>query len=451
MMSLASGDEGNGKGQFSFPACWKDNAIMQLQFAMFRSRDLDTEDYDAKMKFWKDLIGNYLEFAGRPIFSLRDLQLQFMRGVQLPACLDTVIMEMQQRKQIRYRSEFEHDPANSWSAWLVNSLVKRPLSWSWAKIKYSVVAEDLEASSLVEWVHLDVLNNICELITEKVLSENSGKLLHFDAFKSLCKSQEVRIHSDNDFRACLLALNVRQIIGLEFKTEKGLRQIHLIKIPKKQGDDLNISQEDHAVHNLQNTQAQLLKQLENLEEEIKVNDDKARQYMKENKRQMAKTYLRKRHLLEKNHERRSIALHNIESLLSSVDEAQNSGVVMDAYKIGSNTLKKVLSDSGLKYDNVDEVLADVRDTLDQHREVQDTLSNSVVEGVSQEEDQLEKELRELCGETSKVFINPLINNNDKPEVVITDEEMIAMLQELEVEDGTVSQSSTRAVKTLQGL
>jgi len=133
-------------------------------------------------------------------------------------------------------------------------------------------------------------------------------------------------------------------------------------------------------------------------------------------------------------ERRSLALHNIESLLCSVDEAQNSGVVLDAYKIGSNTLKKVLSDSGLKYDNVDEVLADVRDTLDQHREVQDVLSTSVVEGASQEEDQLERELRELCGESSQSTFGPLINNNEKPEVVITDEEMIAMLQDLEVED-----------------
>ncbi|KAI8036626.1 charged multivesicular body protein 7 [Drosophila gunungcola] len=450
-MSLASGEKENGKVQFSFPASWKDNALMQVQFAMFRSRHLDTEDYDAKMKFWQDLIAQYLKFSGRPIFSLRDLQLQFMRGDQLPACLDTVISEMQQRKQIRSRSEFEHDPANSWGGWLVNSLVKRPLSWSWSKIKHSVVAEDLEASSLVEWIHLDVLNNICELITEKVLRENSGKLLHFDAFKSLCKSQEVRIYSDKDLCVCLLALNVRQIVGLEFQIEKGLRQIHLVKIPKKQGDDLNISQEDHAVHNLQNTQAQLLKQLEDLEEEIKLNDDKARQYLKENKRQMAKSYLRKRHLLEKNHERRSIALHNIESLLSSVDEAQNSGVVLDAYKIGSNTLKKVLSDSGLKYDNVDEVLADVRDTLDQHREVQDVMSNSVVEDVSQEEDQLEKELRELCGESSPAVFSPLIKNNGKAEVVITDEEMISMLQDLEVEDGTVSQSSTRTVKAVQGL
>lgn len=55
--------------------------------------------------------------------------------------------------------------------------------------------------------------------------------MHFDAFKSLCKNQQIRIHSDKDLYVSLLSLNVRHIVGLEFKTEKGLRQIHLVKIP----------------------------------------------------------------------------------------------------------------------------------------------------------------------------------------------------------------------------
>lgn len=49
------------------------------------------------------------------------------------------------------------------------------------------------------------------------------------------------------------------------------------------------------------TQTSLLKQLENLELDIKENEGKAHQYIKENKRQLAKTYLRKKHLMEKNH------------------------------------------------------------------------------------------------------------------------------------------------------
>lgn len=80
-----------------------------------------------------------------------------MRGEQIPACLDTVIAEMEQRKQIRLRSEYESDPMNSWSGWLLNSFVKRPLSQSWLKLKHSIIAEDVGARSLLEYVHVDVM------------------------------------------------------------------------------------------------------------------------------------------------------------------------------------------------------------------------------------------------------------------------------------------------------
>jgi len=102
-----------------------------------------------------------------------------------------VISDMQQTKQIRSRSEFEHDPANSWSGWLVNSLVKRPLSWSWSKIKQSVVGEDLEASSLLEWIHLDVLNVCISLYYTSILqlySTNICCIIHKKSKYTLTKN-----------------------------------------------------------------------------------------------------------------------------------------------------------------------------------------------------------------------------------------------------------------------
>lgn len=151
-------------------------------------------------------------------------------------------------------------------------------------------------------------------------------------------------------------------------------------------------------------------------------------------------------------ERRSIALHNIEILLSNVDEAHHSGIVLDAYKIGSKTLQKVLNESGLKYDNVDEVLADVRETLDHHREVHDVMSSSSADVASHDEDELELELRDLMSETpAATSAQPmnLLSNNNKPEIVIDDENLIAMLDELEVEEGSISQASNRTLESLE--
>ncbi|KAH8419586.1 hypothetical protein KR222_007773 [Zaprionus bogoriensis] len=452
--------------EFEFPTVWKDNSRMKVLFSAFHQRQLSPENYDTKMVFWTDLIKKHCSYFGEANFCLRELQLQFMRGEQIPACLDTVIAHMEQQKQIRLRSEYEYDPLNSWSGWLVNSFVKRPLSRSWRKLKHSIIAEDLSASSLEEWIHLDVLESLCREMDQKVLQQHRGKLLHYEAFKSLCKACQMHIH-DKFLPLCLLTLQTRRLVALEQKIERQSQSIHLIKIPgkfaiykftrqSKVNEDLIITDADHAVHNLEMTQASLLKQLEELEDSIKANDDKARQYVKENKRQLAKTYLRKRRLLEKNHERRSLALHNIDTLLSNVDEARSSGVVLDAYKIGSKTLQKVLNESGLQYDNVDEVLADVREAMDQHREVQEVMSNTV-DVVAQDEDELELELRNLMGEGSTATAAAaaaaaepmnLFNNNDKPEIVIDDEHLIAMLDDLDVEDGTLSQASHKTLESL---
>ncbi|XP_062131748.1 charged multivesicular body protein 7 [Drosophila sulfurigaster albostrigata] len=435
-------EKNNNPRKFEFPPVWEENGKMKELLAAFHSRHISPGNYDAKMIFWTDLIKRYCQHYAKANFSLRELQLQFMRGEQIPACLETVIADMAQRKQIRLRSEYEYDPVNSWSGWLVNSFVKRPLSQSWLKLKHSIVAEDMGARSLVEWIHVDVIQHLCSELETKVLQKNRGKLLHFEGFKSICKNCEMDIH-EICLPLCLITLQVRRLIAIEFKIERQTKSIHLIKIPANDHDSPIISEKDHAMHNLDMTRVGLLKQLEELEEEIKVNDTKARQYVKENKRQLAKTYLRKRRLLEKNHERRSIALHNIETLLSNVDEAQNTGVVLDAYKIGSKTLQNVLNESGLKYDNVDEVLADVRDTIDQHREVQDALSNSNADGAFVDEDDLEKELKELLGEKEAVLPNISFSNNNKPEIVIDDAELLAMLDNLEVADETISHASFR--------
>ncbi|KAM8708035.1 hypothetical protein ACLKA7_015067 [Drosophila subpalustris] len=420
---------------------------MKELLAAFHPRHLSPANYDTKMTFWTDLIKKHCEYFGKANFSLRELQLQFMRGEQIPACLDTVIAEMEQQKQIRLRSEYEYDPMNTWSGWLLNSFVKRPLSQSWLKLKHSLIAEDVGARSLVEWIHVDVMQSLCKEIEEKVLKKNCGKLLHFEAFKSICKECEVQIH-DNCLYLCLIMLQTRRLIIIDYKMERQTRRIHLIKIPANEHENMVISEADRAMHNLEMTRNSLSNQLEDLEEEIKMNDDKARQYVKENKRQLAKTYLRKRRLLEKNHERRSIALHNIETLLSNVNEAQNNGVVLDAYKIGSKTLQKVLNESGLKYDNVDEVLADVRETLDQHREVQDVMSSSVADIAGPEDADLEKELQELMGEKGTMDGMNSYCNNNKPEIVIDDAQLLAMLDDLEVEDGTISQASLKTLESV---
>lgn len=123
-------------------------------------------------------------------------------------------------------------------------------------------------------------------------------------------------------------------------------------------------------------------------------------------------------------------------------------MVLEAYKYGSKTLKEVLNASNLTYDNVDEVVSDVRETMDNYKELQDTMGNiSFNQTLSQDDDSLEQELRELMGETIDADSNVQKNNNafnesNPTKVEITDAELLAMLEGLEVEQKSPGKNST---------
>lgn len=148
-------------------------------------------------------------------------------------------------------------------------------------------------------------------------------------------------------------------------------------------------------------------------------------------------------------------MHNIETLLSNVHEAKLNGVILDAYKYGSKALQNALEASNLKYDNVDEIVSDVRETMDSYREIQDSLSNVNLEDslTSQfDEDELEQELREIMGEsaimktpTKKTNENNNISVNMPKKVEITDAELLDMLNGLEVEDSSPSKDMSSKV------
>lgn len=145
-----------------------------------------------------------------------------------------------------------------------------------------------------------------------------------------------------------------------------------------------------------------------------------------------------------------MALHNIESLLSNVHEAKLNGVILDAYKFGSKALQNALNVSNLKYDNVEEVVSDVRETMDSFREVQNSLSNANLDNSHNEDDELERELRELMGESNTntpTKISPANNiSSGKPiKVEITDAELLDMLNGLEVEQSTPKKDVSRNI------
>ncbi|XP_055902451.1 charged multivesicular body protein 7 [Eupeodes corollae] len=424
-----------------YPPCWSDDTRMDVLMAPFRLKSVNPENYVSKMIFWQEMITKYCEFNGSPSFNKRQLQVAFHRKNKTPYGLDNVLEEMRNTRKIRTRTEYMYDPENSWTGWAINSFVKKPLWWGVRKVWTAGESDD----ALLDFIQLEVVKKMCnDLII--ILQKHSGKLLHYDEVKTII-SDAINL-SDDGLHICLHTLFCQKKVVLEFTVENNERKIHLVKIPGKTDQNPEISETDRAFHNLQMTQKNLTAQLESLESDIKITDEKARQYLKENKRQLAKTYLRKKHLLEKNYEKRSIALNNVETLLSSVDEAQNNGVILETYKIGSKALQKVLNDSGLKYDNVDEIISDIKEAVDTHDEIQDTIASAHLNEKFDDYD-LEKELRDIVGEEKpdERPAQPAIDNNNMQKIEVTDEELLAMLEGLEVENDSPTKFDPNANET----
>lgn len=127
----------------------------------------------------------------------------------------------------------------------------------------------------------------------------------------------------------------------------------------------------------------------------------------------------------------SKSIHNIETSLMSVEQAQTNREVIGAYKIASAAMKT----NQPNIEEVEDVMNSLYDTMDDHKEVEETLGKSIVQ--TEDEADLEKELEDLMGEADTPAN---VNNNTQaikeqakiPE--ISDNELISLLEGLEVEN-----------------
>ncbi|XP_058980141.1 charged multivesicular body protein 7-like [Musca domestica] len=456
MSSVSSKSQGaKSPKQFQLPAVLNDELRAQALYAPFRERSVNPENYDSKMKFWKDIILEFCLHRGTSTFSKYELLQTFSIGQRVPSCLDTVIGEMQRSGLIRPRLEYEYDPSNGWTGWAVLRFWKNPLH----KIKNAVLSPN-SAQQDHMFVHLTAMKKYCKDL--QAIFENppfSGAIFCYEELKnSIFASTKM---SEDCLVLCLQTLSCQNKIGLHYRQNvdgNNNQIIHLVKIPSASHPSVIINESDIGLHNLHTTRQLLLKQLENLEFQVAENEEKARQYIKENKRLLAKTYLRKKHLLEKSHAKRSDALHNIESLMSNLDDAKHNGVILDAYKYGTKALQEILKSSNLTYDNVEEIVSDLRETIDTNSDLQEIIAKtSTSECLStEEEDELERELKGLFADQAAAS-SPIIPGkapaNDSQitqpqKIEISDAELIAMLDELEVEQKTPANSFSVSEATI---
>lgn len=392
-----------------FPESWKDDAKMGNYFAEFRPYDLNPTNYNAKMRFWKDLICGYCLHKGSSEFSISELKRVFKRKNCSPYCLDKVLEEMAQTADVQEKVDFLEVPQASWSGWAMDLLVKKPIKWGMNKVRVR--------DSLTSYVSKDA-----------VVAQAEGLLLLFERSCDVVMAKEMVLEKAEKSgltiggaELALHYLRTNQRFWVE-TTEEGRT---LCKFAPQNAKVQPISSLERSIFSLEETEKSLEQVIDQLETQINDLNVLIKQCLKDGKKQNAKLQLKKRHVLEKNLEKKVNVLENVQTVLGKIHNTQKDHDVIAAYKMGTDALKNSLAGSGITLDSVDEIIEEMKEVIEVSDEIETTLSRPTVESNFDESD-LEKELDELLADEQPP-------TGGSPEALSFDEEIQKRLTRLRIE------------------
>lgn len=143
-----------------YPDCWSNDARLQQLFAPFRVRSLNTTNYDNKMKFWKEMISLYCDSKGSSSITIRELYQAFQLGERKAYVFSDVMKEMLNQYEAEIKFKFLEQPQQTWSGWAMNVVFKKPIMWSFNRVKQSIINSNDEN---IEYVIFEAVK-VCKVL-----------------------------------------------------------------------------------------------------------------------------------------------------------------------------------------------------------------------------------------------------------------------------------------------
>ncbi|XP_065087603.1 charged multivesicular body protein 7 [Ochlerotatus camptorhynchus] len=373
-----------------YPDAWRDDSRMGVLLTEFRTRTVNPENYDSKMRFWKELIVKYCGHEGSGSVSITELKRVFKRKGTSPYCLSTVFEDMMKEGQLVAKVEFLKMPQETWSGWAVDVMVKRPFGWGFGKVKEKLVGNVQDESA--EFICMEVIKSQSNMLEKLIQKENKyNVLLSRSSLTELVKKLNL---SGEAIDLVLHHLLCRQRVFMEkLPSEEDHEKKVLLKFAVPGAQAQPITDIERSIYNLEQTEHDLMKVIEKLEQNISDTMVAVKQNLRDGKKQLAKSNLKKMHLLEKNLDKKMNVLDNVQTMVSRIHDSQSDRHVIDAYKIGSNALKTAFADSGITLDSVDDTLAEMKEILEQQDEMQTMISTP--QNTDVDDLELEQELSDL--------------------------------------------------------
>lgn len=98
-------------------------------------------------------------------------------------------------------------------------------------------------------------------------------------------------------------------------------------------------------------------------------------------------------------------MENIQTLLMSIDDANHNAEMIKTMQMGANALRNTMIDTGVTVEAVDDFQVDLKELLDDHEEIQQTISTPIAAGTNDNDADLEDEFNDLFMAEEKIKEN----------------------------------------------
>lgn len=405
-----------------FARICSDEQKMNVMYCSLRDKSVNPQSWQQKMDFWHEAITRHCHQNGLIIIEADRLAKQFVRNGRTPQCLEAVIADMKRSGKLKPLSVVESDGAAvGWLYWGYSKLIRNPLSWAVTLASNMIVKNNKIQEECVMEVLKKKADQLLESHLERVCTHREQHLIDYDHLMELYAN----LCTDKRELSLLITYLVKHkkalIIPQSSSNEKPL-----VKFTENKNVDVSpVKYTDLKIFQIQCVEQRLDKQVHTLTEDIKRLTEEARGYVKTKSRHLALHILRRK----KNHEvilnKKLTTLDILHELVFKIKNVSSDQQVLAAYECGVAAMKDLTKDINLE--KAENVIDELHDTLNEHEEVNQLLSNTTLQDANVDMKEVEEELYELMKENQQdMEANDLaenlsglrIKNNELPSVPV---------------------------------
>lgn len=408
--------------------------------APFRPRALMPEHYDQKMIFWKEMILSYcgknlnitndsannyvifLAYKGSACISINELKSVFIRNGTAPYCLQEVLRDMAAEGNLTTKDELMQ-ASKSTAGWVVDSLIFKPLGWGFGKLKEMVLGVTDDEVYVVQ----TALQNLAIKLQNHVQDRHS-----FNNIISEDDLMNEEIPGVSQEGICLVLQHLiihKKAVYIEQLNNSSHHQ-KLIKFSGPHKTAAPITEIERSVYNLEQTEKFLHEEINKKEELVTKMLINVKAALKDGRKQLAKTYLRKKHMMEADLLKTVNILDSVQTMLQRIHAAKSDKVILNTYKAGSEAIRKAFAESGIDLDNVEDVIEGMKEIYANQDEVESAISAPLRGTKDVDDSELEQELLDLI--SSNEVAKKDLNENNAGGGMQSIDDMTAFDQELEM-------------------